>query len=87
MQHCLESVKPQAPSITTPCLAPSLAARSDEVDEHGFQMQHVVQVNIGFMRDAPNTAVQAGAGTPAVCWCRKGAELAWRPYLLTCQRC
>ena len=41
------------------------------MDEHGFQMQHVVSVHIGFMRQAPNTAVQVrragllGPGLPA----------------------
>ncbi|KAL4457754.1 hypothetical protein ABPG75_012619 [Micractinium tetrahymenae] len=30
----------------------------DEVDEHGFQMQHVVSIHLGFLWDAPNTAMQ-----------------------------
>ncbi|KAL4443017.1 hypothetical protein ABPG77_008508 [Micractinium sp. CCAP 211/92] len=30
----------------------------DEVDEHGFQMQHVVSIHLGMLRDAPNTSMQ-----------------------------
>lgn len=47
------------------CLFPCLCR--DEVDEHGFQMQHVVNIHLGFLPEAPHTAQQARTSQGITC--------------------
>jgi hypothetical protein len=49
---------PRSPLSTPPLLCACVPPRSDQVDEHGFQMQHVVEVHLGVLQEAPHTAVQ-----------------------------
>jgi hypothetical protein len=43
----------------------------DEVDERGYMMQRVVDVHVGFVREAPHTALQVGTSS---CWLTPGSR-------------
>lgn len=43
----------------------------DEVDKRGYMMQRVVDVHVGFVREAPHTALQVGTSS---CWLTPGSR-------------